>query len=82
MAKPLYDVESLDTQTVKFTVRPLPTFGTFRKVLRGLVLVILFQPGGLNGIWLKSKVWFQAFPFKRQTSFRSQKSYAKSERLR
>jgi branched-chain amino acid transport system permease protein len=47
-----------------------------------LVLVILFQPGGLNGMWLKTKQWFQAFPFKRQTSFRRQKSYAKSERLR
>src|ERR1700760_1163102 len=47
-----------------------------------LVVVILFQPGGLNGMWLKTKTWFQAFPFKRQTSFRRQKSYAKSERLR
>jgi branched-chain amino acid transport system permease protein len=47
-----------------------------------LVLVILFQPGGLNGMWLKAKQWFQAFPFKRQTSFRRQKAYAKSERLR
>ena len=47
-----------------------------------LVLVILFQPGGLNGMWLKAKAWFQAFPFKRQTGFRRQKSYAKSERLR
>jgi branched-chain amino acid transport system permease protein len=47
-----------------------------------LVLVILFQPDGLNGMWLKAKTWFQAFPFKRQTGFRRQKSYAKSERLR
>ncbi len=47
-----------------------------------LVLVILFQPGGLNGMWLKTKQWFQAFPFKRQASFRRQKSYARSERLR
>ena len=47
-----------------------------------LVFVILFQPGGLNGMWLKTKQWFQAFPFKRHTSFRRQKSYAKSERLR
>src|SRR6195952_44536 len=47
-----------------------------------LVLVILFQPGGLTGMWLESKVWFQAFPFKRQSGFRRQKSYAKSERLR
>jgi branched-chain amino acid transport system permease protein len=47
-----------------------------------LVLVILFQPGGINGLWLKTKHWFQAFPLKRRTSFRRQKSYAKSERLR
>jgi branched-chain amino acid transport system permease protein len=47
-----------------------------------LVLVILFQPGGLNGMWLKAKQWFQAFPFQRQTGFRRQKSYARSERLR
>jgi branched-chain amino acid transport system permease protein len=47
-----------------------------------LVLVILFQPAGLNGMWLKVKEWFQAFPFKRQTSFRRQKVYARSERLR
>jgi len=47
-----------------------------------LVLVILFQPGGINGLWLKTKHWFLAFPFKRKTSFHRQKSYAKSERLR
>ena len=47
-----------------------------------LVLVILFQPGGLNGMWLKFKGWFQQFPFKRQAAYRRQKSYAKSERLR
>jgi len=47
-----------------------------------LVLVILFQPGGIFGLWLKTKHWFQAFPLKRKASFRRQKSYAKSERLR
>lgn len=47
-----------------------------------LVLVILFQPAGINGLWLKAKYWFQAFPLKRRTSFRRQKTYAKSERLR
>jgi branched-chain amino acid transport system permease protein len=47
-----------------------------------LVLVILFQPGGINGLWLKIKHWFVAFPLKRRTSFRRQKSYARSERLR
>lgn len=31
MAETLYDVEKLDEQTVKFTVRPLPLYGGFRK---------------------------------------------------
>jgi branched-chain amino acid transport system permease protein len=47
-----------------------------------LVLVILFQPSGINGLWLKIKQWFQSYPFKRETSGRRQKSYARSERLR
>jgi branched-chain amino acid transport system permease protein len=47
-----------------------------------LVLVILFQPGGINGLWLKMKHWFEAYPLKRRTGFRRQKSYSQSERLR
>lgn len=47
-----------------------------------LVLVILFFPSGIYGLWLKMKHWFQAYPLKRRTSFRRQKSYARSERLR
>jgi branched-chain amino acid transport system permease protein len=47
-----------------------------------LVVVILFEPGGIYGRWLKMKHWFQAYPFKRRTSFRRQKTYARSERLR
>ena len=47
-----------------------------------LVIVILFEPGGIYGRWIKMKHWFQAYPLKRRTSFRRQKSYARSERLR
>lgn len=47
-----------------------------------LVLVILFEPGGINGRWLKMKQWFQEVPLHRAVSFRRQKSYARSERLR
>ena len=47
-----------------------------------LVLVILFEPGGICGRWLKMKHWFQAYPLKRRAVFRRQKSYARSERLR
>src|ERR1700727_195547 len=47
-----------------------------------LVIVILFEPGGIYGRWIKLKHWFQAYPLKRRTGFRRQKSYARSERLR
>ena len=47
-----------------------------------LVLVILFEPAGIYGRWLKLKQWFLAWPLKRKTGFRRQKAYAKSERLR
>ncbi len=47
-----------------------------------LVLVILFEPGGINGRWLKVKQWFQEFPLHRAGGFRRQKTYARSERLR
>ena len=38
-----------------------------------LVLVILFEPGGIYGRWIKIKHWFQAYPLKRRTGFRRQK---------
>lgn len=47
-----------------------------------LVFVILFEPGGIYGRWIKLKRWFQAYPLKRRVSFRRQKTYAQSERVR
>ena len=47
-----------------------------------LVLVIMFEPGGINGRWVKLKAYFAAFPLHRKPAARRQKSYAKSERLR
>ena len=47
-----------------------------------LVLVILFEPGGIYGRWLKVKGYFQSFPLHRRSGMRRQKSYARSERLR
>jgi branched-chain amino acid transport system permease protein len=47
-----------------------------------LVLVILFEPGGIYGRWLKMKAYFKGFPMYRRGGGRRQKSYAKSERLR
>jgi branched-chain amino acid transport system permease protein len=53
-------------------------------VVFGIVLValIIFEPMGLYGRWLKIRTWFELFPFYRRGMFRRQKSYMKSERLR
>lgn len=47
-----------------------------------LILVIIFEPLGLYGRWLKIRTYFELFPFYRKGMFRRQKSYMKSERLR
>ena len=52
--------------------------------LFGLILVgfILFEPLGLYGRWVKTRTFFQLFPFYRSGMFRRQKAFMKSERLR
>jgi branched-chain amino acid transport system permease protein len=47
-----------------------------------LVLVILLEPLGMYGRWLKIKLFFSTFPMYRAASFKRQKSYMRSERLR
>ena len=47
-----------------------------------LLLVVLFEPMGLNGRWLKIKLYFSTFPMYKKATFKRQKSYMKSERLR
>jgi branched-chain amino acid transport system permease protein len=47
-----------------------------------LILVILFEPMGLYGRWLKIRTWFELFPFYRRGMFRRQRSYLRTERLR
>jgi branched-chain amino acid transport system permease protein len=47
-----------------------------------LVAVILFEPNGLWGRWLKIRTYFELFPFYRRDMFRRQKSYLKTERMR
>jgi len=65
-------------------------FGTFLKkpgVEAGifgliLVLVILLEPFGMYGRWVKTRVFFSTFPLYKADSFKRQKSYMKTERLR
>lgn len=47
-----------------------------------IVLVIVFEPGGLYGRWMKIRYFFETFPYYRKSSFVRQKSYLKTERMR
>ena len=47
-----------------------------------LILIILFEPLGIYGRWLKIRTYFELFPFYRQDMFRRQKSYLRTERMR
>ncbi len=47
-----------------------------------LILFILFEPDGIYGRWVKTRIWFELFPFARKDMFKRQKSYLKTERLR
>jgi branched-chain amino acid transport system permease protein len=47
-----------------------------------LVLVILLEPLGIYGRWMKIRLFFSTFPMYKRHTFRRQKSYMKSERLR
>jgi len=47
-----------------------------------IILFVLFEPLGLYGRWLKIKLFFQLFPLYKRATFKHQKIYVKSERLR
>jgi branched-chain amino acid transport system permease protein len=47
-----------------------------------LVLFILFEPLGIYGRWLKIRIFFATFPLYKHATFRRQKTYMRSERLR
>jgi branched-chain amino acid transport system permease protein len=47
-----------------------------------MVLVVLFEPLGIYGRWLKIKAYFDYFPLYRRATFKRQRSYLKTERVR
>ena len=47
-----------------------------------LVLFILFEPLGIYGRWVKIKLYFSIFPLYKHATFKRQKTYMRSERLR
>jgi len=46
------------------------------------VLFILFEPLGLYGRWRKIKLYFDIFPLYRKATFKRQKAYLKTERMK
>jgi len=47
-----------------------------------MILVVLAEPHGIYGRWLKIRTYFQLFPFYRRGLLKRQKAFQKSERLR
>src|SRR5437879_8663190 len=47
-----------------------------------LVLLLLFEPLGIYGRWRKIQLYFSTFPLYKRATFRRQKAYMRSERLR
>jgi branched-chain amino acid transport system permease protein len=62
-----------------FLAKPGVEAGIFGLIL---VLVILLEPLGMYGRWLKIKLFFSTFPMYKAATFKRQKSYMRSERLR
>ncbi len=63
----------------EFLKKPGVEAGIFGLIL---VLVILLEPLGIYGRWLKIKLFFSTFPMYKASTFKRQKSYMRSERLR
>ena len=47
-----------------------------------IVFVIVLEPLGIYGRWMKLRFFFETFPYYRKSSFVRQKSYLKTERMR
>ena len=47
-----------------------------------IVIMIIYEPRGIYGIWIKIRTWFQMFPLYRKGLFRRSKTYLKTERMR
>ena len=77
LSKPLADGVFLALD--RFVKQPGLEPGVFGVIL---VVVILFEPLGIFGRWLKIKVYFSLFPLYKASTFRRQKAYMRSERLR
>jgi branched-chain amino acid transport system permease protein len=72
-------VTAVFTGVDRFVKQPGLEPGIFGLIL---VLFILFEPLGIYGRWMKIKLYFAMFPLYKRATFRRQKAYMRSERLR
>ena len=47
-----------------------------------LVLVLIYEPLGIYGRWCKVRHYFEQFPLYRKATFKRQKRYLRTERMR
>ncbi len=47
-----------------------------------LVLFLIFEPLGIYGRWIKIRLFFEEFPLYRRATYKRQKTYLRTERLR
>ncbi|MCC5864587.1 MAG: branched-chain amino acid ABC transporter permease [Wenzhouxiangella sp.] len=47
-----------------------------------IIVLMVLEPRGIYGIWLRVRTWFQLFPLYRKGMFRRARSYLKTERLK
>jgi branched-chain amino acid transport system permease protein len=71
--------DAVFTAADRFVKQPALEPGIFGLIL---VLFILFEPLGIYGRWMKIKLYFSLFPLYKRATFKRQKTYMRSERLR
>lgn len=65
----------------QFTSQAIPGLNT--GMFAGLLIAImLFEPQGIYGMWVKTRIWFELFPLARKDMFKRHKSYLKTERMK
>ncbi len=47
-----------------------------------ILLMVIYEPRGIYGIWIKVRTWLELFPLYRKGMFRRSRSYLKTERMR
>jgi branched-chain amino acid transport system permease protein len=72
-------LEPLGNGLVKISQFPGLQEGVFGLIL---VLFILLEPYGIYGRWRKVRLFFEIFPLYRRATFRRQRGYLKTERMR